>query len=158
MKLVTLLKRGCSSSCTKLRFVPKCNSFNDKEATLLNDFINSSSRLFVLTGAGLSTESGIRDYRSKNVGLYATSDQKPITYQEFTRNSVRRNRYWARNFAAWPIFSKFQPNISHKIIADMEKYGNLHWLVTQNVDGLHTKAGSVRVTELHGTTGRYICF
>ena len=110
--------------------------------------------MFVLTGAGLSTESGIRDYRSEGVGQYAVSDQRPIQYQEFLNNPKKRHRYWARNFAAWPTFSSFKPNISHQIISDMEKYGNLEWLVTQNVDGLHSKAGSVKVTELHGTTSR----
>ena len=157
---ITVIKRGISYSTSPhrdLRYVPKYDELHKEDLNQLNDFIDSSKRLFVLTGAGLSTESGIRDYRSEGVGQYAVSDQRPINYQEFLKNPVRRHRYWARNFAAWPIFSSFQPNICHKILADMEKYGNLYWLVTQNVDGLHSKAGSVNLTELHGTTAKVGC-
>lgn len=64
-------------------------------------------------------------------------------------------RYWARNYAGWPIFSSHLPNQGHHILADLERMGKIHWLVTQNVDSLHSKAGSTRVTELHGASCRY---
>lgn len=151
-------RKLCSIQCKqKYVFVPQSYKPKDDDIDRLSEFINNHRRLFILTGAGMSTESGIRDYRSHGVGLYATSHQRPIQYSEFIKNHRKRNRYWARNFVAWPIFSSFQPNICHKFVVDMELYGNLHWLVTQNVDSLHKKAGSKKITELHGTTARVAC-
>ena len=98
---------------------------------------------------------GIKDYRSEKVGLYATSSQRPIQYSDFLKNPSKRNRYWARNYLGWSMFSTFQPNNNHHFLSAMEKHGNLHWLVTQNVDSLHLKAGSTRITELHGSAARY---
>lgn len=123
----------------------------------LEEFILSSQKLFVLTGAGVSTESGIKDYRSEGVGLYATTTQRPTNYSQFLRSASVRQRYWARNTTAWPLFSAFKPNISHKFLATLEHRGRLHWLVTQNVDSLHFKAGSRRVSELHGTVASVVC-
>lgn len=120
--------------------------------------MDSSDSLVVITGAGLSTESGIPDYRSENVGLYARSERRPIQYKEFISSAPGRQRYWARNYVGWPSFASYQPNVCHKILAEYEQKGNgLHWLVTQNVDALHTKAGSKQVTELHGCTHRVMC-
>jgi len=141
----------------KHHFVPKSKDVDENDVNLLSDFINQSERLFVITGAGISTESGIRDYRSEGVGLYATSTHRPIQYQDFLKHPLRRKRYWARNFAGWHLFSSFQPNVCHDMLADMENYGNLHWLVTQNVDSLHRKAGSKKLTELHGAGARVGC-
>ena len=138
-------------------FVPLAKKLSQDSLKALKDFITSSKRLFVLTGAGVSTESGIRDYRSEGVGLYATNNQKPVQYNDFLKNERVRQRYWARNTVAWNIFSKFQPNSTHTYLAKLEHQGHLHWLVTQNVDGLHLKAGSRRLTELHGTMSAVIC-
>ena len=150
------IKTLASLLTAKSIFVPRSNDANQKEIESMSEFINRSSRLFVITGAGVSTESGIRDYRSEGVGLYATSTQRPIEFQDFLKYPLRRQRYWARNFAGWPLFSSFPPNITHEMLADMEHYGNLHWLVTQNVDSLHKKAGSTKLTELHGSGARYV--
>uniref|UniRef100_A0A7M5XKV3 Deacetylase sirtuin-type domain-containing protein n=2 Tax=Clytia hemisphaerica TaxID=252671 RepID=A0A7M5XKV3_9CNID len=139
------------------KFVPKCHQPSEDTIRTLSDFINSSRRLFVLTGAGLSTESGIRDYRSEGVGQYSITTDRPTQHIDFVKSPNKRQRYWARNFAGWPVFRNFQPNINHMVIAEMEKYGNIHWLVTQNVDGLHQKAGSSKITELHGSTARVGC-
>ena len=147
-------------SCSTLseQFVPETRSEADPSVLLqLRDFVNQSKRLFVLTGAGISTESGIRDYRSEGVGLYAVSNDRPVQHQDFIKSSLKRQRYWARNYAGWPLFSTHQPNQGHLVLADLEKAGKLHWLATQNVDFLHSKAGSKRLTELHGTTTRVIC-
>ena len=123
----------------------------------LENFIKKSHRLFVLCGAGVSTESGIKDYRSDKVGLFATSEQRPVNYSDFLASASVRQRYWARNATAWPIFKGFKPNISHKYLATLEHMGILHCLVTQNVDNLHHIAGSRRLIELHGTVFSVIC-
>ena len=137
--------------------VPAHAWLTSSDVSRLEDFILSSQRLFVLTGAGVSTESGIKDYRSEGVGLYATTTQRPTNYSEFLRSASVRQRYWARNTTAWPVFSSFKPNITHKFLATLEHRGRLHWLVTQNVDSLHHKAGSRRISELHGTVASVIC-
>ena len=138
-------------------YVPKCER-TDKETTAmkreLHDFISRNRRLFVLTGAGISTESGIRDYRSEDVGLYAISETRPIQYIDFLESAANRRRYWARNCVGWEEFSTRLPNAGHYALAELEKLGKLHWLVTQNVDALHSKAGSQRVSELHGCAHR----
>ena len=155
--VVSIWSRLQHNLATTTKFVPKSGAAHASEEDLcrLRDFIAKSRRLFVLTGAGVSTESGIRDYRSEGIGLYAISDQRPILHDDFLKKPLRRHRYWARNFAGWPIFSSKMPNKTHLSLAEMERKGKCHWLVTQNVDGLHTKAGSIKVTELHGTSSMY---
>ncbi|GAA6221894.1 NAD-dependent protein lipoamidase sirtuin-4, mitochondrial [Lates japonicus] len=140
-----------------LNFVPACSTADAQSLDLLQDFVSRSRRLFIITGAGLSTESGIPDYRSEGVGLYARTDRRPMQHAEFVRSAKSRQRYWARNFLGWPQFSSHQPNSAHKVLQRWEERGNLHWLVTQNVDALHSKAGQKRLTELHGCTHRVMC-
>lgn len=137
--------------------VPTHSWLSADDISRLEDFIRSSHKLFVLTGAGVSTESGIKDYRSEDVGLYATTTHRPMNYSDFLRSSGARQRYWARNTTAWPVFSTFKPNVTHKFLATLEHRERLHWLVTQNVDSLHHKAGSRRLTELHGSVASVIC-
>lgn len=139
------------------QFVPESRPVTESSIEQFQHFVDKSKRLFVLTGAGISTESGIPDYRSDEVGLYARSDRKPIQYRDFVHSPSRRQRYWARNYVGWPQFSSFLPNQSHLVLAEWEKVGKIHWLVTQNVDALHTKAGSRCLTELHGCSNRIIC-
>ena len=139
------------------KYVPKCRKVLPKELDRLKEFIAKSSRLFVLTGAGVSTESGIKDYRSEGVGRYATSKHRPVQYSDFLKNATSRQRYWARNAIGWPIFRSFEPNVSHSYLATLENQGTLHWLATQNVDNLHHKAGSRRITEFHGTVFAVVC-
>ncbi|XP_063769203.1 NAD-dependent protein lipoamidase sirtuin-4, mitochondrial [Pseudophryne corroboree] len=138
-------------------YVPAGPSADPVEVERLHDFVLRSQRLFVMTGAGISTESGIPDYRSKGVGLYARTERRPIQHAEFIKSQSARRRYWARNFVGWPQFSSHKPNVSHVALYNLESSGNLHWLVTQNVDALHAKAGQRRMTELHGCTHRVIC-
>jgi NAD-dependent SIR2 family protein deacetylase len=111
-------------------------------------------RLVVLTGAGISTESGIPDYRSQN-GVWAK--HTPIYYADFVRNPAVRRRYWARSLNGYPRFRDAHPNDGHIALAGMEQSGRLHYLVTQNVDRLHTKAGSTRLVELHGENSTVQC-
>jgi len=141
----------------RCQFVPAHKSISDMDLEKVEAFLRPSKKLFVMTGAGVSTESGIKDYRSEGVGLYSTSTTRPTNYSEFLRSSSVRQRYWARNTTAWPFFSKWQPNITHNSLATMEHRGQVHWLVTQNVDNLHHKAGSRKLTELHGNMFSVIC-
>lgn len=137
--------------------VPPHAPISEGDLQRLETFIERSKKLFVLTGAGVSTESGMKDYRSERVGLFATSDQRPVNYSNFLSSSEVRRRYWARNAAAWPMFKTFRPNAAHRHLASLEHRGQLHWLVTQNVDNLHLAAGSRRLTELHGTVFAVVC-
>lgn len=144
----------CSLGSTGL-FVPPSPPLDPEKVKELQRFITLSKRLLVMTGAGISTESGIPDYRSEKVGLYARTDRRPIQHGDFVRSAPVRQQYWARNFVGWPQFSSHQPNPAHWALSNWERLGKLHWLVTQNVDALHTKAGSQRLTELHGCMHRY---
>lgn len=149
--------QASSASSGVLSFVPPCHTTEVQYVEQLQEFMSQVKRLFVMTGAGLSTESGIPDYRSEKVGLYARTSRRPMEHMEFIRSAKSRQRYWARNFVGWPQFSSYQPNTAHRALQQWEQRGKLHWLVTQNVDALHSKAGQKRLTELHGCTHRVIC-
>ncbi|XP_035205068.1 NAD-dependent protein deacylase Sirt4-like [Stegodyphus dumicola] len=142
--------------CTRQNYcfscVPEHEITKSEDIAILQNFVDKFSNFLVLTGAGISTESGLPDYRSKGVGLYDRSSTRPVQYKDFISSAQVRKRYWSRNFAAWSRFSSTQPNETHICLAKWEKVGLINWLVTQNVDRLHHKAGSERVTELHGTS------
>lgn len=144
-------------SVHNLAFVPKHRPASNEHIKLLCDYLDSHRNFLVLTGAGVSTESGIPDYRSEDVGLFARSTTKPIQFQEFLRKREVRRRYWARNYVGWPRFSSFQPNDNHYILSNMEKAYKVSCVITQNVDNLHIRAGSSNVIELHGTAFKVIC-
>jgi len=112
----------------------------------------STDSLAVLTGAGVSTDSGIPDYRGPDSPV-----RTPMTYQDFTRTTAGRQRYWARSFVGWRRMKAASPNDCHRAIAALESQGRLDGLITQNVDGLHQEAGSDRVIDLHGRLDRVIC-
>ena len=109
--------------------------------------------LTVLTGAGLSTESGIPDYRGPE-GIRRVT---PMTYDEFVASSSARQRYWARSFMGWGRFKAAAPNAGHRAVAELERRGLTRGVITQNVDELHQKAGAHDVLELHGTLDRVRC-
>ncbi|XP_074574378.1 NAD-dependent protein deacylase SRT2 isoform X2 [Curcuma longa] len=138
----------------KRKIVPHSDPPSAGDVNLLNDFIDQSHKLMVLTGAGISTESGIPDYRSPN-GAYSTGF-KPITHQEFVRSIRARRRYWARSYAGWIRFISAQPNAAHHALSSLEKIGRIYYMVTQNVDRLHHRAGS-NPLELHGTVYTVVC-
>ncbi len=108
----------------------------------------------VLTGAGISTESGIPDYRGPGTTARA---RNPIRFAEYAASEAGRARYWARAMVGWPRFCSAQPNAGHHALAQMQARGAIAGLVTQNVDALHQAAGSVDVIELHGTLHRVRC-
>jgi NAD-dependent SIR2 family protein deacetylase len=110
-------------------------------------------RVVVLSGAGLSTESGIPDYR----GPDGTRRVTPMQYTEFTGSSEARQRYWARSYIGWQRFTRAEPNAGHRAVADLQRGELLDGIVTQNVDGLHQAAGAVDVVELHGSLDRVVC-
>ncbi|TMU69726.1 NAD-dependent protein deacetylase [Pseudomonas fluorescens] len=108
----------------------------------------------VLTGAGISTPSGIPDYRDSN-GV--RRGRQPMMYQEFLAASESRRRYWARAMLGWPRVRQAQPNAAHEALASLQRQGLISDLITQNVDTLHDQAGSHDVIELHGSLHRVLC-
>ena len=114
----------------------------------------ASGRVLILSGAGLSTESGIPDYRGPT-GLARRA--QPMTYQAFTGSEAARRRYWARSYLGWRHIARAVPNDGHRAVAEVSRRGLLTGIITQNVDGLHQAAGAFGVTELHGSLHRVIC-
>ena len=108
--------------------------------------------LVALTGAGLSTDSGIPDYRGPG-----SPRRTPMTFQEFLSGEPAQRRYWARSHVGWARMAHAHPNDGHRAVADLERAGVLHGLITQNVDGLHTAAGSRAVIDLHGRIADVVC-
>ncbi len=111
-------------------------------------------RTLVLTGAGCSTESGIPDYRGPEGTL---RHREPMRFGEFMGSEAARRRYWSRSMVGWPTFSAARPNAAHRALAELEELGLAGGVVTQNVDGLHQRAGARAVVELHGTLARVRC-
>lgn len=120
----------------------------------LQDFVQAHERLFVLTGAGCSTDSGIPDYRDANGGWKRA---QPVTYQAFMGESRTRQRYWARSMVGWRRFGRARPNATHHALSRLEQAGKVELLLTQNVDRLHQVAGNRRVIDLHGRLDRVRC-
>ena len=120
----------------------------------LQRFIAQHRRLFVLTGAGCSTDSGIPDYRNADGGWKRS---QPVTYQAFMGEELTRKRYWARSLVGWRRFGKALPNPTHHALARLEQLGKLELLLTQNVDGLHQQAGNNKVVDLHGRLDTVRC-
>jgi len=120
----------------------------------LEEFVDRHPRLFVLTGAGCSTNSGIPDYRDSHGNWKRTP---PVTYQAFMGDEATRQRYWARSLVGWRRFGRAQPNDAHRALARLEARGRCELLVTQNVDRLHQAAGSRQVIDLHGRLGLLRC-
>ncbi|GAA4884468.1 NAD-dependent protein deacetylase [Actinomycetospora straminea] len=108
----------------------------------------------VLTGAGISTDSGIPDYRGPTS---AARRHAPMTYDAFVGDPVARHRYWARSHVGWPQIAGARPNAGHRAVASLQRAGLLHGVITQNVDGLHQAAGARDVVELHGALDRVVC-
>jgi len=120
----------------------------------LAGFLQRHRRVLVLTGAGLSTASGIPDYRDKD-GV--RRGRTPIQGPDFRKSEAVRRRYWARSMAGWPTLAQAAPNAGHQALAQLEAAGRIDALITQNVDGLHQRAGTSRLIELHGNIHGVVC-
>jgi NAD-dependent SIR2 family protein deacetylase len=120
----------------------------------LQQFIRAHPRLFVLTGAGCSTDSGIPDYRDRE-GEWKRPP--PVNFTAFIHEPATRQRYWARSLIGWRRIGSAQPNATHHALARLEQRGQIELLVTQNVDRLHQRAGSERVVDLHGRLDEVRC-
>jgi NAD-dependent SIR2 family protein deacetylase len=108
--------------------------------------------ILVLTGAGVSTESGIPDYRGEG-----KTERHPMTFDAFMGSEQARARYWARSYVGWSVIANAKPNGSHFALAQAESLGRISHIITQNVDSLHQRAGSKKVTELHGRLDKVVC-
>jgi NAD-dependent SIR2 family protein deacetylase len=117
--------------------------------------IFGAGNVAILSGAGLSTESGIPDYRGPSG--QARRPGTPMTYQAFTGSAEARQRYWARSHLGWRHITGATPNPGHRAVATLERAGLVGGIITQNVDGLHQAAGASAVTELHGSLHRVVC-
>ena len=125
----------------------------DAEVGRLADLV-AAGDVMVLSGAGLSTESGIPDYRGPTGAL---RKGLPMTYQTFTGDPAARQRYWARSQLGWRVIARAVPNAGHRAVAALQHRGLLSAVVTQNVDGLHQAGGATSVVELHGNLDRVVC-
>ena len=128
----------------------------EREAELdaLRKFIDDRSRMLVITGAGISTDSGIGDYRD-SAGRWKRP--RPVSHQDFMASHHWRQRYWGRSQLGYPAFWRAQPNVAHRALARLEGAGKMTALVTQNVDRLHQRAQHRAVIDLHGRLDQVIC-
>jgi NAD-dependent SIR2 family protein deacetylase len=124
------------------------------ECSALQEFVDQHRSLFILTGAGCSTCSGIPDYRDAD-GEWKRAP--PVTYQSFMSEDATRRRYWARGLLGWRRFRRARPNDAHRALARLEAMGKSELLLTQNVDRLHQAAGSAQVIDLHGRLDLVAC-
>jgi NAD-dependent deacetylase len=129
----------------------------DKIETIA-DFVIKSKKIVVFTGAGISTESGIPDFRSPG-GIWEKYDPNELTYQKFLTLQTSREKYWERQKNLWPIIAAAKPNPGHMAIAEIDRMGKLDCVITQDGDGLHQRSGipTDKVIELHGTWTRALC-
>ncbi len=126
---------------------------NEDRIALLAEWV-ADRGVVVLSGAGLSTESGIPDYRGPSGSARRTT---PMTYQAFTRDPVARRRYWARSHLGWRTIGDAVPNDGHRAVARLQQLAVIDGIITQNVDGLHQSGGAHGVIELHGNLARIVC-
>lgn len=126
---------------------------DEGERTQLTALVGAGG-VVVLSGAGISTDSGIPDYRGEGA---ARRHRVPITYDEFVSDAAARRRYWARSHVGWRLMTDAAPNTSHRAVAALQRRGFVDAVITQNVDGLHEAAGSTDVIALHGDLDAVIC-
>ncbi|MGL4175902.1 MAG: Sir2 family NAD-dependent protein deacetylase [Dermatophilaceae bacterium] len=132
---------------------PSPESRTPEAVSRLGEVLGAHPGTLVLTGAGMSTESGIPDYRGRD----GTRRVMPMQHAEFVASSDNRRRYWARSFTGWQRFSAAAPNAGHEDVTELQRCGAIGAVITQNVDGLHQLAGTEEVTELHGSLAAVVC-
>ena len=131
-------------------------SADNQKLTELVEHIRDAERVLVFTGAGISTGSGIRDFRGPK-GVW--KERQPVYFQDFMTSQTARIEYWDQKLEAWPSFRDAEPNAAHAAIVDLERAGKIEMVITQNIDGLHTRAGTSaeKLVEIHGTNGAIEC-
>ena len=129
---------------------------DDSPAGRLADYLRPSAKILVFTGAGISTGSGIPDFRGPD-GVWKR--RQPVYYQDFMTSAAARIEHWDYKLEGWAAFRDARPNAAHRAVVDLEHAGKLLMLVTQNIDGLHSKAGTSRdrLVEIHGTNSLVEC-
>ncbi len=147
-----IISRDLTTLYLRIRFSIHCPTVPCVDK--LADFFRTHQRIFVITGAGISTGSGIPDYRNANGEWKRKS---PITHQEFTTDIRARKRYWSRSMIGWKTIHKAAPNSAHIALQQLEEMGFLQVTITQNVDRLHQRAGSRHVVDLHGRIDQCVC-
>ena len=130
------------------------NDSMNPQTRALRRLLGRADSIAVVSGAGVSTASGIPDYRDRN-GDWKHS--RPVQYGDFVASEDTRKRYWARSFLGWSRIAAARPNVAHRALAELEAAGTVDTLITQNVDGLHRRAGSRKVIDLHGRLQRVRC-
>lgn len=146
------------TSTFKLNLGPKVNKLASAELARLEEFVSKGKgRVLLLTGAGISTESGIPDYRSPT-GSYSTG-HVPMNHNDFVTSETKQKRFWSRSILASPFFQRAKPNKGHFAVAALKTNGHVNGLITQNVDRLHNKAGFPKddMVELHGNNDEVVC-
>ncbi|MBI4084109.1 MAG: Sir2 family NAD-dependent protein deacetylase [Candidatus Lambdaproteobacteria bacterium] len=130
----------------------------NEQTERLTELVRGAARIVVFTGAGISTESGIPDFRGPN-GVWTKYNPADFTIDRFLASAESRRRYWKRAAESWETIRKARPNAGHLAVVELEQMGRLSAVVTQNVDGLHQVAGNSpeKVIELHGNTRRVAC-
>ncbi|KAK9455377.1 DHS-like NAD/FAD-binding domain-containing protein [Dipodascopsis uninucleata] len=137
--------------------LPPSASTLEGAASAVSEFLSpSTGKTTLLTGAGISVDSGIPDYRGPSGTYTVNKDYRPIFYSEFINNHIIRRRYWARSFLGWPAISLARPNKAHEYVGKLMNTGKISNIITQNVDSLHS-AYVKDVTEIHGSLAKVIC-
>ena len=145
---------SCSTRVHHGRVTATTSTAADVDALSTMRSLLAAGGVAVLSGAGLSTESGIPDYRGPTGALRRAL---PMTFQAFLESPVARRRYWARSYLGWRQLSLATPNAGHSAVAQWQHAGLLAGIITQNVDGLHQAAGATEVVELHGNLAEAVC-
>ena len=129
---------------------------DDSPASRLADYLRASAKILVFTGAGISTGSGIPDFRGPD-GVWKR--RQPVYYQDFMSSEAARIEHWDYKLESWSAFRDARPNATHQAVVDLERAGKILMVVTQNIDGLHSKAGTSRdrLVEIHGTNSLVEC-